>query len=83
MMGLNTGFCLGCSVLEYNPFKCIYTRTVHRGRQHMKNCRFVQCTEADFGGLTDHEQHRKTRETDFIFSLSHVPVTVIMYQTQL
>jgi hypothetical protein len=30
----------------YGTLKCFHYRTAHRGRQHVKSYRFVQCTEA-------------------------------------
>jgi hypothetical protein len=82
-VGLNSDCCLGWIILKCNPLKPIYIRIVHPIQQHMKDYRSVQCTEADLGGLIDHEQHRKTRATLFIFSSSHMPMTVIMYHTKL
>jgi len=60
------------------PVKCNNIRTVHPGPELVKDYRCVQCTEASLVGIIDHGQHRNKKETVFMFSLSTVPVKVIM-----
>ena len=51
--GLNSNYCPGRrGFWIYSAIlKCIHTRTVHRGRQRVENCRSVQCTEASIEGI--------------------------------